>query len=77
MAGIVLSTGLLGSVIAMQKIKQQIQKNHAYPIGSAETQENKLLESLPFDLTKAQNRVIVEIQKVFLAKYQLQLIFIE
>ena len=54
---------LVAQHIAMQKIKQQIQKNHAYPIGSAETQENKLLESLPFDLTKAQNRVIVEIQK--------------
>jgi ATP-dependent DNA helicase RecG len=54
---------LVAQHIALQKIKQQIQTKHAFSISAADQKENQLLNSLPFNLTAAQNRVIAEIQK--------------
>lgn len=54
---------LVAQHIALQKVKQQIQQHRAFPIQHATEQTEKLRQSLPFQLTGAQDRVITEIQQ--------------
>lgn len=53
---------LVAQHIALQKIKSQIQQHKAQAITASKTKESLLRNSLPFELTAAQNRVILEIQ---------------
>lgn len=54
---------LVAQHIALQEIKNKLQQNKAIPISPSTVNENKLAQSLPFTLTQAQQRVIIEIKK--------------
>ncbi|MET1256829.1 ATP-dependent DNA helicase RecG [Aliikangiella maris] len=54
---------LVAQHIALQKVKKSIQQHQAYAIKKPHSSSEKFLQSLPFKLTNAQQRVIQEIRQ--------------